>query len=295
MAQKYYCKDFFENNEGVFAGFYMEHRYVKMHSHEFWELSYVYEGSGEHHFEDGTTEPINEGEFIFMSPGISHCITSPQSEKQGWVRVCNLLMTQEYIDFLTERILSVRELDEYSLRNMLHDKKPFCIHLKDDSGSVYRLLMTAAHEYRHPLDGSGTIIENAAMSLLTYITRLYERSMTNETITTTRNDVIDDLTRFIKSNFGSDLSLDFLAAYVHLSPEYLSRYFKKCTGMNISEFITKTRIEKAKYRLRTSNWTINDICDYCGYGSISSFQKAFKKAVGMTAGEYRNNIKEKER
>ena len=46
MAQKYYCKDFFENNEGVFAGFYMEHRYVKMHSHEFWELSYVYEGSG---------------------------------------------------------------------------------------------------------------------------------------------------------------------------------------------------------------------------------------------------------
>lgn len=287
MAQKYYCKDFFDNNEPVSIGFYMEQRETNMNSHEFWEISYVYEGRGTHHFEDGS-DAISEGEFIFISPDISHCITSPQSEKQGWVRVCNMLMTQEYVDDLTQRLLSLHELDEYQLRNILRDKKPFCIHLKDDSGSIYNLLMTAAHEYKHPMAGSGAIIENAALSLLTYITRLYERSLTNETVTTTKNDVIDDLIRFIKSNFGSNLTLDYLAAYAHLSPEYLSRYFKKCTGVNISDFITETRIEKAKYRLRTSNWSINDICEYCGYRSISNFQKAFKKAVGMTAGEYRN-------
>lgn len=289
MAQKFLNRDFFCNNEQISAGFYMEHREINMHSHEFWEISYVYEGRGTHFYEDGKTEAIKEGEFVFLSPDVSHCITSPPPEKGGWVRVCNMLITQDYVDKLKERFLSVRELDEYFLKNMIFNKEPFCIHLKDDSGSIYNLLMTAAHEYRHFSDCSNEIIENSAMSLFMYMIRLYEKTIKNETVTTTKNEVIDDLVKYITSNFGSNLTLDFLAEYAHLSPEYLSRYFKKCTGVNLSDFITKTRIEKAKYRLRTGNWSINDICEYCGYRSISNFQKAFKKAVGMTAGEYRKS------
>lgn len=290
MTQKYLNRDFFYNNEKVCAGFYLEHREINMHSHEFWEISYVYEGRGTHHFENGKTESIKEGEFVFLSPDISHCITSPPIEKGSPVRVCNLLITQDYIDKLKECLLSLREFDEYSLKDMIFNKEPFCIHLKDDSGSVYNLLITAVHEYKHFSDGSKDIIENSVMSLFMYIIRLYEKTIKNETVTTTKNDIIDDLVKYITSNFRSNLTLDYLAEYAHLSPEYISRYFKKCTGVNISDFITKTRIEKAKYRLRTSNWTINDICEYCGYKSISNFQKAFKKAVGMTAGEYRKSF-----
>lgn len=123
-----------------------------------------------------------------------------------------------------------------------------------------------------------------------YIIRLYEKTIKNETVTTTKNEVIDDLVKYITFNFGSSLTLEYLAEYAHLSPEYLSRYFKKCTGVNLSDFIAETRIEKAKYRLHTSNWSITDICEYCGYRSASNFQKAFKKAVGMSAGEYRKSF-----
>ena len=287
MIQKLMIKDFFEDNDPVSVGFYIEHREMNMHSHEFWEISYVFEGRGEHHAEDGKTIPIRENEFIFISPGTAHCITSPPKGKGGWVRVCNLLMTQEYIDRLINRFLSVRELDDYKLKNIILNKMPFCIHLKDDSGSINNMLMTAAHEYKHFTHASAEMIENSAVNLLMYISRLYENTLKNETVITTKNEVIDDLIKYIKSNFGSNISLDYLAAYVHLSPEYLSRYFKKCTGVNLSDFITETRIEKAKYRLRTSNWTINNICAYCGYQSISSFQKAFKKTVGISAGAYR--------
>jgi AraC-like DNA-binding protein len=287
MAQKYLKKDFFENDENIFAGFFMEHREINMHSHEFWELSYVYEGRGTHHYENGNTESIKEGEFIFMSPNVSHCIVSPPPEKGAWVRVCNILLTQEYIDLLSEKLNTIHEVDEYSLKKIISKNEPFCIHLKDDSGSVKRMIMTIAHEYKHFTDGSREIIQNVAESLLIYILRLYERRITNETVTTTKNEMIDDLIKYIRYNFGSNITLEFLAAYAHLSPEYLSRYFKKCTGKKLSDFITETRIEKAKYRLRTSTQTINDICEYCGYRSISNFQKAFKKAVGMSAGEYR--------
>ena len=149
------------------------------------------------------------------------------------------------------------------------------------------LLMTIAHEYKHFSECSEEIIANSTLSLLIYITRLHEKKLKNETVTTTKNDVINDLIKYIRSNFGSNITLEYLAAYVHLSPEYLSRYFKKCTKMNISDFITQTRIEKAKYRLRTTSWPIQDVAFYCGYNSPGNFHKAFKKTVGMSAGEYR--------
>lgn len=287
MAQQFLVKDYFENDKQYFADFFIEHREVNMHSHEFWEISYVYEGRGIHHFSDGKTEAIKEGEFLFISPGASHCITSPPPEKGSWVRVCNFLMTQECIKKIKERFLTLHELDEYALRNMIKKDESFCIHLSDDSGSVNKFLMTVTHEYKHFTDGSNEIIESCAINLLIYMSRLYERLLRDDIISTTKDEVIDDLIRYIKSNFGSNITLDYLAAYSHLSPAYLSRYFKKCTGRNISDYIIQTRIEKAKYMLRTSNYTINDICMYCGYRSIGNFQKAFKKIVGMTAGEYR--------
>lgn len=291
LAQKLLVEDYIKEGHPYFIDFFIEHREKNLHSHEFWELSYVYEGRGTHYLANGKSEPIKEGDFLLISPGSSHCITSPPASEGSWVRVCNFLLTQEYIDNLKKRLLTLRELDEYSLRNAVKDNTSFCIHLTDDSGSINRLMMTAAHEYKHFSDGSAEIIENTALNLFIYITRLYERMLRNENVSTTKNEVIDDLLKYINSNFGSNITLDYLAAYAHLSPAYLSRYFKKCTGMKLSDYIIHTRIEKAKYMLRTNNYSINDICLYCGYRSIGNFQKAFKKATGMTAGEYRQRNK----
>ena len=105
-----------------------------------------------------------------------------------------------YMDKLKKRFLSLHELDEYSLRNSIEKSKPFCIHLKDDSGSVNNFLMTVAHEYKHFSDCSDEIIENSALSLLIYITRLYEKTLKNEIVTTTKNEIIDDLIKYMVSN-----------------------------------------------------------------------------------------------
>lgn len=287
MKQILLNKDFFDEGEKIRADFYIEHRELNMHSHEFWEISYVYEGRGTHHLGDGSKIPIKEGEFVFISPGVEHCITSPCIDKGGWVRVCNCLITQAYMDKMKEKFLTMHEFDEYALRRKIVRKEPVGIHLKDDSGSVYNFLYSTAHEYNHFTDGSSLIIENEALNLLVYITRLFERSVRGETIDATNNEGIDDLIKYIKSNLEYNITLDFLAAYMHLSPEYLSRYFKKCTGRNLSQYLTALRIERAKYMLRTSADTISNISMHCGYRSISNFQKAFKKLVGMSAGEYR--------
>ncbi|MGN0163009.1 MAG: helix-turn-helix domain-containing protein, partial [Candidatus Ornithomonoglobus sp.] len=275
MVTKLLDKDYFDNEKQFFADFCVEHREMNMHSHEFWEISYVYEGRGTNHTADGGRTGIKEGEFLFISPGAEHCITSPPPEKGGWVRVCNFLMSQRYIDEVKKAFLGIDGLDEYSLRKMIADNKPFCIQIADDSGSVHNLLMTAAHEYKHFTHGSDVIIRNTSLALLISISRLYERGLKNDTTDLSRNEVIDDLLRYIKSNIGANLSLDYLAAYAHLSPSYLSRYFKKYTGKNLSDFLIEERMERAKHMLRSSSHSINDISLYCGYQTVGNFSRVF--------------------
>lgn len=291
MEQIYLCKDYFDNSETIHTGFYMQRREMHMHSHEFWEIAYVYEGEGIHHTADGKAAPVKAGDLIVISPGISHCITSPPAKEGCWVRVINLLLKKEKMEEKLSQILKMCEFDEYTLRNQLSHNTPLLVQLETDSQSIYSLLMVIAHEYNHFSHGSQLIIESSILNLLLLILRQYEQSVTRDKVTTTRNEVIDVLIKYIRSNYSSPLTLDFLAAYVHLSPEYLSRYFKKCTGKNLSVYLTEIRIDQAKYMLRTSNFPISDISTYCGFKSISNFQKVFKRLTGMNAGQYREQSK----
>lgn len=287
MVHNFYIRDFFHENEKISAGYYLEHRELNMHTHEFWELSYVYEGMGTHHFENRTTTKIQKGDFLLISPGPAHCITSPPSEKGSRVRVCNILISPDYMKERIKHFTKLHEFDENPLRQFFVAKTPVCIQLNDDSESIYRMITNIAHEYNHFSEGSDRIIENELLNLLIYISRLYQKVITNNYTENTKREPIDDLIKFIGSNFGNPLTLEYLAEYVHLTPEYLSRYFKKHTGKNLSVFIAETRISKAKYMLRTSNRSIIEIAEYCGYTTRNNFEKSFKKYTGMTASAYR--------
>lgn len=290
MEQIYLNKDYFDNNEFIHTGFYIQHRTMHMHSHEFWEIAYVYEGEGLHHTADGKSRPIKEGDLILISPGISHCITSPDSKTSCWVRVINLLLTKEKMKEKLTQLFDIHELDEYTLRNQLAQDKPLCLQMETDSQSIHNLLWVIAHEYNHITHGSELIMESSILNLLLLILRQYEQTITADKVSTTKNETIDTLIRYMKSNFAGPLTLDHLAAYVHLSPEYLCRYFKKHTGKNLFTYLTDIRLDHAKYLLRTTHFSISDISMHCGFQSLSNFQKVFKRNVGMTAGEYRTTF-----
>ncbi len=284
-------KDYFSDDQYIISKYDVESRDLKMHSHEFWEISYVYEGKGMSCFGNDITEPIAPGEFVFISPGAIHCIQSPPSDKGAWVRVCNLLVRNEYIDMIINDLILSYGFDEYLLPKMISEHQPFCIHFEDHSRIVLNMLTSAAHECKFPSQASETVIKNLATNIFIYITRFYEEMVNKNKITATEYDVIDDLINHVKSNYGRNLSLDYLSAYTHLSALYLSRYFKKCTGMKLSDYITKVRIERAKSLLRSSEHTVQDISLFCGYNNISNFHKSFKKYTNMTASEYRASKK----
>lgn len=86
----------------------------------------------------------------------------------------------------------------------------------------------------------------------------------------------------------SQLSSEMIAETMKLNSVYLRRFFKEQNGIKLWDFINMKRIEMARNLLITSSVSINKISLKCGYISISTFVRTFKKFSGMTPGHYRN-------
>lgn len=92
---------------------------------------------------------------------------------------------------------------------------------------------------------------------------------------------------YIQSHPEGDLRLQTLADYVHLNPAYLSQLFKQETKLNLSDFITEIRMERAKYLLANTDLKIYDVARLSGYQSPKHFMLVFKQQTGLTPGTYR--------
>ncbi len=287
MKISYSDTDFFEPNEEIRAFFSSAHPKKNMNSHDFWEIAYVYEGAAFIHTEKGTKK-LNSGNFVLIKPGSTHSVTAAQESKKTTMWMCSCIFTRKYFNDIFSEYLKISDLSCYSLYNTLGNNQASIIRLSDDNANnIKHLLWMIAHEYNHHTSGSNDIIRNSLINLLVFITRMYEYETTKLSGVVSKSHEIDELAKYIRSNFAYKLSLDFLARHMHISREYLSRYFKKHMGKTISEYLTEVRIEKAKQMLKNTSHPIGDICEHCGYSSISSFQKAFKKAMGVSPSMYR--------
>ncbi|MBB6673822.1 response regulator transcription factor [Cohnella nanjingensis] len=98
---------------------------------------------------------------------------------------------------------------------------------------------------------------------------------------------IEETLRFIHQEYRQDLGIEILAEKVYLSPNYLSRLFKKETGTSIVKYLTAYRLEKACALLRQTNMKIVDISNEVGYSNFSYFCSIFRNYYGMTPATYR--------
>jgi two-component system response regulator YesN len=93
---------------------------------------------------------------------------------------------------------------------------------------------------------------------------------------------------YIAKNYMKPLTLEQAAREVHLSPAYFSCLFSREQGQTFTEFLTATRLEKAKELLRTAPaLPISDVAGEVGYEDVSYFSRVFKKKTGTTPAHYR--------
>ncbi|MFD0681110.1 MULTISPECIES: response regulator transcription factor [unclassified Paenibacillus] len=99
--------------------------------------------------------------------------------------------------------------------------------------------------------------------------------------------IVDKVKWYIKQNLGDSLSRDDIAKYVHVHPDYLSRLFKKETGIALIDYISEARIEIAKELLANTDLSVSGIAVSVGYSNFSYFAKMFKRATQLNPQEFR--------
>lgn len=91
----------------------------------------------------------------------------------------------------------------------------------------------------------------------------------------------------IYEDLGADLSVCALASLIGLNESYLSKLFKKETGITIKEYVTAAKMDTAQNLLKYSDLSNAVIAASLGYSSQSAFIYAFRKSTGTTPRKYR--------
>jgi AraC-like DNA-binding protein len=97
--------------------------------------------------------------------------------------------------------------------------------------------------------------------------------------------------QFVQSHAEEPITLEQVVQHVHVSRFYFCKLFKKATGMTLTEYVSRVRVEKAKTLLVDPSMRISEVVYASGFGSIPNFNSVFKRLVGMPATEYRASLK----
>jgi AraC-like DNA-binding protein/ligand-binding sensor protein len=96
--------------------------------------------------------------------------------------------------------------------------------------------------------------------------------------------------QFIAQHQDEDLSLGQVAKAVNTSSFYFCKLFKKATGLNFTDYVSRVRIEKAKNMLLNPNARISEVAFAVGFQSLTHFNRVFRKVLGESPTEYRRRL-----
>lgn len=92
---------------------------------------------------------------------------------------------------------------------------------------------------------------------------------------------------FIEDHLSDDLDVILIADNVHLNQDYLTRIFKRETGLTVKSYVVARRMERARELLETSKLPIADVAYQVGYYNYASFNRIFKKTYGRSPQSFR--------
>jgi len=183
------------------------------------------------------------------------------------------------------------------LRNLIHDKgvnKPFLRRFQQNLiQMVYYVLkikgIQAQELFTDQLSVQRFAQANRSIEdLILWVEHVLGKAMDLIQAMEHKVSVVQRVMDYIHANLEEDLSREIIADWVGMNPDYLTRLFKKETGLTIVDYISQVRVERAKELLAKTDMPISMIASSVGYYNFSHFSQMFKKHASMSPGAYRN-------
>lgn len=236
------------------------------HSHEGYELYYLFSGERDYFIRDRTYR-VEKGSFVFI-------------EKEELHRTIDTgVPDHERVVFNFPASL----MDDFPLhgRNGVVTLPPQQQHKGE---TLARELIAEA---KGTAAGRDVMLESLLRQLLLLVFRAQAEQSEPETKLPHAHRTMSEVAAYVGEHYRETLLLGDVAERFYVSPYYLSRKFKLCTGFGFAEYVQLVRIREAQRLLRETNLKIIEVSERTGIGPVANFHKLFKKLNGCSPLQYR--------
>jgi AraC-like DNA-binding protein/mannose-6-phosphate isomerase-like protein (cupin superfamily) len=276
--------DILPENSDIFVLRHFAYLNDEIHSHNYFEISYVLKGSCQFLFEK-EQRTLEEGELCIIAPMSSHNIIVNDHTSI----IITISIKRSTFDSAFFTLLSQKDLLSYFFRTILYNKSAanYLLFHTDNSEDLKTIIKNLIMEnYKGDIYYNNCSISWANI-LFSNILRNY-----SETIQFYNYNMDNDFSmilQHIQHNYRT-LSLKTLAEHFHYSEAHLSTLIKKNVGLNFVDLITKLKMSDAKDYLTNTNLSIEKIAEYVGYNTVDHFSRTFKKHYNKSPQQFRKSL-----
>lgn len=257
----------------VFAAEFEKWEY-EVHKHNFYELIFVEEGEGTHVLND-IPYPFKQNDVFLLTPNDAH-----EFEIKQKIKFIYLQFTEQI--FLEKLNTQKKTYWEEALRNVLiqfENTESSIICCKQDKEHIHALLKVMLYEYTNKGLFNNEVILELFGSIMSIVTRnINQRKLPIKGLNKNTAKINQILTYIrIHALDSEKMQIHNMAANFFMSPNYISIFVKKHSGLSIQQHIMQIKLKFAERLLKQKRFTINEVADRLGFNDASHFNKTFKK------------------
>lgn len=243
------------------------------HNHDAHELLYIV--SGEIAVKIGGEESrAKAGSLLIFSRFEEHSVRVLTSEYRRYT----LLISSDIS----------RSTDNYLLSSVLINRSSGFKHIidcKDSGADIENVMKEMSAEFTEKRQMYEKVLDSALTRLLVMLYRISPSLfLTDENKNT---EIVREIQGRFEREYSERYTLALLAAEYHVSASHLAHIFKHITGYSPIEYLMSCRLSASKNLLATTDKSIKEIIDLCGFSDESNFSRMFRSKVGMTPSEFR--------
>ncbi|RXZ81197.1 AraC family transcriptional regulator [Paenibacillaceae bacterium] len=263
------------------------------HTHDFWEICYVWEGSGFHYIGNQVLR-VKKGDLFLLETGVSHIFRPASQSTRNGLIVGNCIFNEQVLAMLSTGLsfpFKPFSLDRF--RPGQQGWKQF----QEKADEFADLFDKLYREYNERKQGYECMVYSLLLQLLLLLERQAATQLSSATDDLDSNHIpglsnayrtrLDDALSYITKHLSTPLTLSQLAAHMQLSDRQVQRLLRRFTGRTFTEMLQSQRMKQSRLLLQQTDFAIADIAPMVGYQDLKHFHRLFKSSTGMTPAQFR--------